>query len=342
MIRHSIFSAIVLLLVSCSHRYLRYAAATAMPSEYGAPVYASLNYWSAHPQTKDPSDSVPPVFEGEIRDTIADLFFIHPTTYTGAKDAGGENADLSDAELNAKTDRTTILYQASAFNQHARIFAPRYRQAHISNFFKPDLSAVAAFDTAYADVKAAFQYYLANEWNRRPIIIASHSQGSFLAKRLLAEFFENKPLQRYLVVAYLAGWPVFKTDFSGIPACKDSTETGCYCSWRTFREGYVPDYVEKEPAVSVTNPLNWRTDSTPAAASLQENAVLRDFKKSYNGILSARVHKNVLWVPRPHFPGSFLYRTPNYHIGDINLFYGNIRANLDTRLQYFIRGFQVN
>jgi hypothetical protein len=42
-------------------------------------------------------------------------------------------------------------------------------------------------------------------------------------------------------------------------------------------------------------------------------------------------------VQKPRFPGSFLYRIRNYHIGDINLFYLNIRHNVETRLKGYLK-----
>ena len=50
-------------------------------------------------------------------------------------------------------------------------------------------------------MRAAFIYYLKNHNHGRPIIIASHSQGTWHAGRLLKEFFEGKPLQT--VTAYV-------------------------------------------------------------------------------------------------------------------------------------------
>jgi hypothetical protein len=63
--------------------------------------------------------------------------------------------------------------------------------------------------------------------------------------------------------------------------------------------------------------------------------VLRKFNKIYRHVTDAQVHDNILWVERPQFPGSFLYRASNYHIGDINLFYLNIRSNIQTRIRSF-------
>ena len=48
-------------------------------------------------------------------------------------------------------------------------------------------------DVAYADVKRAFDYYLENYNNGRPIIIAGHSQGSGHGMRILKEYFDDKP-----------------------------------------------------------------------------------------------------------------------------------------------------
>ena len=63
-----------------------------------------------------------------------------------------------------------------------------------------------ALDFAYQDVKAAFEYYLKHYNNGRPIIIASHSQGTWHAESLLHDYFENdSTLRKRLVAAYLIG-----------------------------------------------------------------------------------------------------------------------------------------
>ena len=63
----------------------------------------------------------------------------------------------------------------------------------------------AAFELAYSDVLRAFDYYLAHENHGRPFILASHSQGSLHALRLIQERLAGKPLQKQLVAAYLIG-----------------------------------------------------------------------------------------------------------------------------------------
>jgi hypothetical protein len=249
------------------------------------------------------------------------------------------NAEIDDAYLNAKTDYSSILYQASVFNQHARIFAPRFREAHISAYFPADTpKAKQAFDLAYEDVRAAFDYYLKNFNNNRPIIIASHSQGTTHAIRLLKEYFENKPLQKKLVAAYVVGMVIPKDYFAALKFCEEPQQTGCLCGWRTFRKGYKPPYVETENGNAlVTNPITWKTDSSYASRKMNAGSVLYKFNKLYKKTTDAQIHDGILWVRRPKFPWSFLYTTKNYHAGDINLYYMNIKKNLGHRIENYFQ-----
>ena len=304
----------------------------------GIPDYSNLNYWASHPWKIDPADNIPTGIRNEIKDSLADVFFIHPTTYTELGLSMGWNADIDNEIINRKTDNGSILYQASVFNQHCRIFAPRYRQANLKAFFTTDkVTAEKAFAIAYDDIKSAFEYYLQNYNHGQPIIIASHSQGTLHAARLLKEFFEEKPLSGKLVCAYIIGLPVFKNYFKELKPCKDSTATGCFVSWRTFKEEYIPEFVkiEKEKAV-VTNPLTWTIDENIAPATLNKGGLLRDFNKVIPGVVHAQVHGNVLWVNKPQFFGNIFLTMKNYHIADYNLFYVNIRENIETRIKSFI------
>jgi hypothetical protein len=302
----------------------------------GEPDYGNLIYWAAHPDKHSLSDSIPEPLQADYRkDSGVDVFFLHPTTLTDAKRKEW-NAALDDSALNTRTDRSTILFQASAFNE-CRIFAPRYRQAHLRAYYTGDTaSARAAFDLAYSDLRTAFQYYLDHYNKGRPIIIASHSQGTTHAERLLKEFFENKPLQHQLVAAYIIGMAIPRDSFATLKACADSTATGCLIGWRTYKKGVEPIFIKKADIPSlIVNPLTWTTDDIAAPRSLNKGAILTNFNKLTPEVTDAQIHDGLLWVHRPHFPGSFLIRSGNYHIGDINLFYLNIRENIRTRIRAY-------
>jgi hypothetical protein len=306
-----------------------------------APDYANLDNWAAHPDKKDPADRTPlPSIQDAQADAPVDVIFLYPTTYTGTRRYERSwNAAVGDAKTNAKTDQTTILFQASIFNGAGRVFAPRYRQAHLQIFFKDknSPSARAAYELAYTDVEAAFRYYL-EHWNGgRPFIIAAHSQGAGHAKTLLRKWVEGKPLQNQLVAAYLVGWPVERDYFKALQPCETPDQTGCYCTWRTWERDSGR---RRKPAPNIvcTNPLLWTTaEGQYAPASLNLGGVVRPFAKTYPGITDAEVHQGLLLAKRPKFQGSFFFRRKNYHIGDLNLYYLNVRANAEARARAFVR-----
>ena len=162
----------------------------------------------------------------------------------------GWNGSFKDIKTNIQTDYTAILNQASVFNIAGRVFAPRYRQAHIKSYspvgHADTLKAIAAFELAYQDIKSAFDYYMKNENNGRPIIIASHSQGSTHAMRLLKEYFDDKPLAKKLIAAYVVGMAINPADYVQLKPCATPTSLGCICAWRTYKEGYTPSLKDPE------------------------------------------------------------------------------------------------
>jgi hypothetical protein len=326
----------VLFLPSCSNKIVPVVNNQNNEFHAALPDYSNLQYWAAHPWKKDPSDSVPaPLKTTYTTDSTVDVFFIYPTTFTDNADRAW-NANIDDIKLNQKTDQSTILYQASVFNASCRVFSPRYRQAHIRTFFAPDSIAKIYFNIAYQDIKNSFEYYLSHFNRGRPIIIAAHSQGTLHAARLLKEYFEGKILYNKLVCAYLVGLPVPQNYFSGIQACKDSASTGCVISWRTFKSSYVPDYVKEEKNKSiVVNPLTWTLTEEAVSSKKNKGGVLKNFNKIVPHVVSARIHDNILWASKPNVFGKFLFFKKNFHIGDINLFYMNIRENLVTRIGAF-------
>jgi Protein of unknown function (DUF3089) len=302
------------------------------------PDYSDLRFWAAHPNKKDPSDSVPQPLHNQPKDSSVDVFFIHPTTLTSKKTAGKIwNASFTNDTLNVKTDYTSILYQASIFNASCRVFAPRYRQAHIYSFYSIEQpQSKAALELAYDDVKKAFQYYLAHHHNDRPIIIASHSQGTYHAGRLLKEFFENKELSDKLVCAYIIGLGVPLNYFTVLEPCNSPDQTKCFVTWRTFREGYLPSYVKNEDTETwCVNPLSWSLSDSAVSRTENIGAVLFKFNKPYKRTNGAKIHKGVLWTNRPRFIYGLFLRTKNYHAGDLNLFYYSIRKNVKDRIESY-------
>ena len=332
----------------------------ALPNSGPEPDYSNLYYWAASPYKHDPSDSIPSFLADEKRNLVADVFYIHPTTFfgdlkgvniesTGKKDwirlaqqlpQVSWNANLNDKQLNRQTDLWPILFQASVFNGCCRVFAPRYRQANIKAFFAPNSpEAKQALDLAYSDVKKAFEYYLLHENNNRPIVIASHSQGSLLAIRLLQEFFDGKPLQNQLVCAYVIGHRVPRNTFKKIPIGYTRMATNCFVTWRTFQKGEIPASIKKENGDAwCVNPLTWKTDAAWAPKDLNLGALL-DFHRNSPHYVSAGIEpkSKILWVSLPNDADKNLKKIKNFHIFDYTFFWMNIRENVKTRVDVYLR-----
>lgn len=301
------------------------------------PDYSSLHDWAAHPWKKDFADSVASFITPRIVDSVVDVFFIHPTSYTENLYRAAWNASLDDETLNHKTDFGSIFNQASVFNQHARIFAPRYRQAHLKAFFfRENENCAPALDTAYSDVKRAFLFYMQHFNQGRPIIIASHSQGTLHAVKLLQEYFDGKALQKQLICAYLVGWPVKTDDFNYIPAGDSATQLGCYVTWRSYQYGYTDNFAQLVPGkIACINPISWRNDTIFTSASEHIGGTHKNLSEVYSGIVQARVNKElgILWVYAPKETIHKYGRIKNYHVGDYNLFYLDIRENAQKRIK---------
>ena len=313
------------------HAFAAYTPAT-------GPNYALDSCWAALPTRRDSADALP--YKSGLRDeqatAAADVFFIHFTTFYRPK---SWNADLGKDRLNRYTDKSTIRHQASAFNAAGRIYAPRYRQATLYSFFDEETpNGQAALDLAYADVKAAFQYYLAHYNQGRPIIIAGHSQGTAHATRLLHDFFDNDPkLRRQLVAAYLIGFKVKPDEYQTIRPCPDSLATGCFISYNSVATGN--DFPPFRP-FAVTNPLTWTLDTLVAPATLNRGGVSQDFEKIDPQVTDAKIHQGLLWItpPKPGgYPRFLLPGRPelrhSFHIADYSLFYMNIRENATARVR---------
>jgi hypothetical protein len=311
--------------------------ATAQPAP---PDYSDLKYWAASPHKTDASDQIPAFLKDEKREILADVFFIHPTIYDNDADSASCNAWLNDEKVNTETDNTTILLQASVFNGSCRVFAPRYRQANMEVFYKMGTSrATEAFDLAYSDVKNAFQYYLKNENNGRPIVIAGHSQGALHAIRLLKEFFDGTPLQQQLVCAYIPGYQIKKEDFKNIPVGNKPDQIGCFVGWRSYVKGEMPKKLEAENGNSVcVNPITWNTSTEWASPALHRGIML-GFENIIPNTLSAAIEPNtgILWVDVPPQILEMLEKKKDLHIYDINLFWMNIRENVKLRIETFLR-----
>ncbi|PQA87127.1 DUF3089 domain-containing protein [Hyphococcus luteus] len=322
-----------------------------------APDYRLPDAWAALPERKDNADQTPEGIADNQAEAAADVFFIHPTTYF-KKD--GWNAPYENSgEGRMSVEEGTLRGQASVFNGCCRVFAPRYRQATLYTFLAFNENSEHALDLAYQDIAAAFDNFIREKNDGRPFIIASHSQGSYHAMRLLEERVLGTDLMDRLVAVYAVGGPVpeaFAPD--RLPPCDDARQTRCIIGWNTVSKKNEPDLRRDERALIwldggyrpvagrpllCVNPLNWKAGGTaPASDNLgalsgnQDPGALSALLPRLTG---AGCENGYLVIDFNEDIDGFKSRqTKNgsYHVFDYNLFYMNIRTNAADRVDAFL------
>ena len=205
-----------------------------------APDYADAVSWAARPGAEGLAASIPDGATPAAKAARVDVFYVYPTTF---RSKTRWNADVGDAETNHWTDISVLARQASVFNACCRVFAPRYRQASLAAFAAPE-DGGKAYALAYTDVLRAFERYMAHDNHGRPFILAGHSQGALMVRRLLTERIKGTPLARQMVAAYILGIGIsegeFATTFAGSPPCAGPRDTGCVLSWNSFADDSDP------------------------------------------------------------------------------------------------------
>ena len=325
------------------------AAFEAMPP--AKPIaYTDAKMWIARPDKPGNPALWTPAGHTARRNPAAAMFFIHPTSYL---DRGRWNAPLDDKTAN---DRAALFLrgQATAFNDSAAIWAPRYRQATFGAFLTTQVEARQALDLAYGDVLAAFEEFLHEIGPDRPIILAGHSQGALHLTRLLRERVAGTPLARRIVAAYVVGWPISRRadlPAMGLPECATPAQAGCILSWQSFADPADPALIldsfdattgfdgtpRRGTAMVCTNPITGTPDAdAPASANLGSLIPSSDLATATiaAGRIPARcTGRGILMIGTPPADyGQYVLPGNNYHVFDYSLFWANVRADAARRL----------
>ncbi len=256
------------------------------------------------------------------------VFFIHPTTLFSSKKW---NADTSHFSNNNVID-LCLENQASVFAGITDLYVPHYREMHIYSY-TDTINGIQAFNFAYNDIKESFSFFLKNIKTDK-FIIASHSQGTNHAKKLINEYIYPKvDLRRKLIMSYLIGMDINKNEML-IDFCQNPVQLNCFLNWRSFNESYYPkDWNYGGNYISV-NPITFSNDTLWSDKKHHNGILFPNQKIFLNSSLSVRNEKGLLWV---EFDNNLIlnqFKKESYHNADFNLFWVNIRQNLIKRLEY--------
>ena len=287
-------------------------------------------------------------WETETEGTQADVFFICPSVYGGTEEA--YNMPLWDQQ--AKESFTGAIHmEKGIYDQDSRFFAPYYRQIGLSVYEMPEQDRQPYLELAYQDVRDAFEAYYEMENEGRPIILAGFSQGADMCLRLMKDCFEQQERMDQLVACYAIGWRVTEEDVSLYPQLKmaeGETDTGVIIAFNSEAPQVTDSLMIPQGSRSFgINPLNWKTDGTPADRSLNKGACFTDYSgeilQEIPALTGAYLEEDrgALKVtdvsPEDYPPGLSMFQEGVYHLYDYQFFYRNLQENVGDRLEAYLQ-----
>ena len=313
-------------------------AATAEPAPTAAP--------SAVPEAETPDYRDPGSWAyfalGEDKDV--DVFLICPTVDT--------KSESNAFDLNDKL-KSGFLYaldlEKGIFAETGRLYSPYYRQMSINAYRLGASEREQAKSVAYRDVSDAFRWYLDHENGGRPLILAGFSQGGEMCLELLKEYYgdtaEGEALRSKLVAVYALGWAVTEQDVQDYPQivpAQGESDPGTVISF-DCEDGTLTETIIIPAGVKALsiNPLNWKTDGTPADRSLNLGAVMDTDAEpipalcgAYIGSRGELVVTDVRTEDYP--PGLDIFPEGAYHLYDYKFFFINLKENVAKRTAAFL------
>lgn len=283
--------------------------------------------------------------EGGEKDV--DLFFIAPTVDMAKQD----NFNMAMDNEKVKSNFVGALnMQRGIYEDVATMYAPYYRQMTIKLYSEPrtDDEFNPYFDIAYKDVAVAFEYYMENINNGKPFILAGFSQGAQILLRLMEEYLDNEEYSKLLVASYCIGWRITEEDIKAHPHLKMAEgegDAGVIISFNSEAEGVTESIsVPKGVKTLGINPLNWKTDSTPADPSLNKGACFTNYDgeieeetPNFSGAY-IDTERGTLVVPDADKEkySSSLTGEGIYHLYDYQFFFRNLQSNVKLRTQNYL------
>ena len=281
---------------------------------------------------------------GEDKD--ADLFLICPTVDTLDEENMSLENDVMKGYFIGALNMERGIYEDST-----RMYAPYYRQMAMNGYeLEDEEEKERRLALAYEDVSAAFDYYLEHENDGRPIILAGFSQGADMCYRLMEEYFGDEELKSRLVAVYAIGWACTEEmvrEYPQIVPAQSADDLGVVisfdCESPETTETLVNPAGQKAYCI---NPLNWKTDATPADKSENKGACFTGYKGEIKDeipelcgcyIDEERGALKVTEVTPEEYPAKIsIFQDGAYHIYDYQFFFRNLEENVQNRVELYM------
>lgn len=257
-LKSSIIGALgaIFLIISAGCREYMSAAADDIPVFVPAPPdYADDTMWT--------------VMKNDTDLTGADVFYIPSTWEYDWQTPDGLICHY--AEPSKEEHRAHMRIEMDGVAEYMAVgnnfYSPYYRHITLDSWatLNEDTIARRYGDVSFIDVKNAFDDFIARKNGGRPFILAGFSQGGKSVVELLKTLAPDT--RERMVAAYVMGYKVTPEDVAGHPyitAATGATDTGVVICYNSVSDMKYVKPVVSAPNVMCINPVNWRTDATPA------------------------------------------------------------------------------
>ncbi len=219
-------------------------------------------------------------------------------------------------------------------------YTPYYRQCSLQTFMH-DSTTTARMPLAMQDVREAFSYYLGHYNQGRPFILAGFSQGAMIMLQLMKEM--DTATYNRMVAAYALGVSISEEQLADNPRivpATDADDTGVTICYNSVRDTSCALFDAGEYAVGI-NPVNWRTDSTPAVLMTEPTPLLPVGEQQKDTLTVSLDPQTHLLLVEGYTANDYalplIGKEGNYHSREVWLYRDQLRENMARRAAVFLK-----
>ena len=271
----------------------------------------------------------------------ADLFYIISTEtgdYTRSEGALCHYADTYNDSVRGplRGEMTGVDHLLSG---NLNYYSPYYRQCSLQSYASDSLTQ-ARMPLPTGDVRRAFNYYLEHLNQGRPFILAGYSQGAIILLELLKEI-DDSAINR-MIAAYVIGATVSDDDarHPHIMAARRADDTGVTICYNSVRDAgcALPHF---EYSAMAINPVNWRTDDTPATLTTEPSPHIPADRQQKDR-LTVRLDPTTRLLFVDGYTGTdyvlpLIGKEGCYHSREVWLYREQLRLNMALRTDSFLK-----
>lgn len=259
---------------------------------------------------------------------LVDVFYICSTKVLKSFNSRGK--EVFRAELNPEemaTLKGEMDFARKMFGDSLNFFAPYYHQFTLGSLSLPDRKFESNYSKVRKELLNGFDYYMEHLNGGRRFIVAGFSQGAMLTLDVLKHMTDEQYSR--MVAAYMIGYRLSEEDLQHphVKPADDAYGTGEVISFNTMADTDALWHLLNDDAATCINPLNWKTDSTPATLVFQGDTTSLSINTEYNVVIAGDLDPE-----KYHFtPLDPLCPEGNYHHWDLLFYRESIRENAMQR-----------